>query len=272
VGTDHARHQATHPQRLRRAVSWWLELSHRRTYDPHPGGSGGGSRTQPGSAGEIPWLHRCRWPYNELRIRDLIHGANLNVNYGYAYVESPNRTRQREWETAQERVAVTERQLANHQTAVHHLRQRLADLQDAYTIQRHNRKRLLVQQRLDLQRRQRLGQAITRALQRLAALSYSGNISSSLECRLDNSSFILQIHTPNALPNVLWYVVYHTRMSLSTFSSTRPRSHAACLALLAATPTAPIKTTINPTRTMTSKATSDQVAPCWLISITGCTT
>jgi hypothetical protein len=122
------------------------------------------------AAGEIPWLHRRRWPYNELRIRDLIHGANLNVNYGYAYVEGPNRTRQREWETAQERVAVTERQLANHQAAVHNVRQRLVNLQDAYTFQRHDRKRQLVQQRLDVQRRQRLGQTTTRALQRVAAL------------------------------------------------------------------------------------------------------
>ena len=70
------------------------------------------------TAGEAPWLHRRRWPYNELRIRDLIHGANLNANYGYTYTEVPNRTRQREWEDAQAKVAVTERQLGNHQEAV----------------------------------------------------------------------------------------------------------------------------------------------------------
>ncbi len=56
------------------------------------------------SAGEIPALHRRRWACNELRIRDLIHGANLNVNYGYAYTEVAQRTRHREWEAAQERV------------------------------------------------------------------------------------------------------------------------------------------------------------------------
>ena len=100
------------------------------------------------SAGEIPWLHRRRWPYNELRIRNLIHGANLNVNYGYAYAEGPNRTRQREWEAAQERVAVTERQLVDRQAAVHNLRQRLADLQDSYADQRRDLQRQLVRQRL----------------------------------------------------------------------------------------------------------------------------
>lgn len=121
------------------------------------------------SAGEIPWQHRRRWPYNELRIRDLIHGANLNVNYGYAYTESLNRTRQREWEAAQERVAVTERQLADRQAAVHNLRQRLADLQSTYAHQRPDLQRQLIQQRLDVQRRQRLGQTTTRAVMRVNA-------------------------------------------------------------------------------------------------------
>jgi hypothetical protein len=122
------------------------------------------------SASEIPWLHRQRWPCNELRIRDLIHGANLNINYGYAYTEGPNRTRQREWEAAQERVAVTERQLADHRAAVHHLRQRLASLQDAYAAQHRDLERRLVQQRLEVRRRQCLGQATTRAQQQVEAL------------------------------------------------------------------------------------------------------
>jgi hypothetical protein len=119
------------------------------------------------SAGEIPWQHRRRWPYNELRIRDLIHGANLNVNYGYTYTEGLNRTRQREWEAAQERVAVTERQLADRQAAVHNLRQHLADLQRTYANQHRDLQRQLIQQRLDVQRRQRLGQTITRAVERV---------------------------------------------------------------------------------------------------------
>ena len=122
------------------------------------------------SVGQIPWLHRRRWPYNELRIRDLIHGANLNVNYGYAYTEGPNRTRQREWEAAQERVAVTERQLADHQAAVHNLRQRLADLQDTYADQHGDLRRQLVRQRLEVRRRQRLGRATVRAQGGVAGL------------------------------------------------------------------------------------------------------
>jgi len=122
------------------------------------------------TASEVPWLYRRRWPYNELRIRDLIQGANLNANYGYTYAEVPNRTRQRQWEAAQAKVAVTERQLSNHQEAVRNLRQRLADLQDTYAAQHRDLKHQLAQHRLDLRRHQRLGKATTRARQRVERL------------------------------------------------------------------------------------------------------
>jgi multidrug resistance efflux pump len=65
---------------------------------------------------------------------------------------------------------VTERQLSNHQAAVQNLRRRLADLQDTYATQRRDPKRQLAQQRLELRRRQRLGQATTRAQQRVDRL------------------------------------------------------------------------------------------------------
>jgi len=122
------------------------------------------------TAGEVPWQHRRRWPCNELRIRDLIHGANLNANYGYTYAQVPHRTRQREWEAAQARVAVTQRQLSDHQAAVHHLRRRLADLQATYAAQRRDLEHQLAQQRRALQQRQRHGQATTRAQQRVDRL------------------------------------------------------------------------------------------------------
>jgi hypothetical protein len=119
------------------------------------------------TAGEVPWFHRRRWPCNELRIRDLIHGANLNANYGYTYKEVPNRTRQREWEEAQAKVTVTERQLSDHQDAVRNLRQRLADLQETYTAQRCDLEHQLAQQRLEFRRRQYQGKTTTRAQQRV---------------------------------------------------------------------------------------------------------
>jgi hypothetical protein len=121
-------------------------------------------------AGQIPEGHRGRWLCNELRIRNLIQGANLNVNYGYTYTEVAHRTRQREWETAQERVAVTQRQLADHQSAVHNLRQRLADLNQTDAAQYRDLQLQLVQQQLEVRRRHRLGLTTTRPQQRVVRL------------------------------------------------------------------------------------------------------
>jgi hypothetical protein len=121
-------------------------------------------------AGDVPWLHRLRWANNELRIRELIQGANLNANFGYTYQEVPNRSRQREWEKAQAKVDTTERQLGDHKEAVRNLRQRLADLQNAHAIERQELEQQLARQRLDLRRRQRDGRATKRARQRVKRL------------------------------------------------------------------------------------------------------
>jgi len=121
-------------------------------------------------ASEVPWLHRRRWANNELRIRDLIQGANLNANFGYTYEAVPHRTRQREWEEAQAKVATTERQLNDHQQAVHNLRQGLADIQDTYAAERCEQEQLLARRRLDLRRRQRQGRATRRTRQQVGRL------------------------------------------------------------------------------------------------------
>jgi hypothetical protein len=160
----------------------------------------------PRSAGQVPWLHRRRWPYNELRIRDLIHGANLNVNYGYAHTEVPNRTRQREWKRAQERVMMTERQLTDHQAAVHNLRQRLVDLQDDYGSQRRKLERQLARRRLELRRRQRSGQATTRARQRVEGMRREV-ATFTQRFRRQQRRLLLQFHSHNARSRQL-----HTRL------------------------------------------------------------
>jgi hypothetical protein len=121
-------------------------------------------------AAEVPGWHRRRWRCNELRIRNLIQGANLNVNYGYAYTEVSHRTRQREWEAAQEQVAFTQSQLADHQAAIHNLRQRLADLNQTYAAQAGDLQHQLVHHQLEVCRRQALGLTTTRLQQRIAHL------------------------------------------------------------------------------------------------------
>jgi hypothetical protein len=129
-----------------------------------------GRFTEQWRAGDVPWLHRQRWPYNERRIRELITGANLNVNYGYTYQEVPHRTRQREWEQAQARVDTTARQLSHHQAAVHNLRQQLAALQTAYARERDAWQHHLAELRLAWRRRRVTGRATKRASQRVARL------------------------------------------------------------------------------------------------------
>lgn len=121
-------------------------------------------------AGAVPRRHRQRWANNELRIRDLIQGANLNANFGYTYKEVPHRTRQREWDAAQARVDTTERQLDNRSAAVRNLRRRLVEHQETYATERRDLERQLAHRCLDLRCRRRAGRATKRAHQRVGRL------------------------------------------------------------------------------------------------------
>ena len=115
----------------------------------------------------VPWLHRRRWPYNELRIRELVNGANLNENYGYTYDEVPHRTRRREWEKAQAKVEVTQSKLSQHQDAIHNLRHQLQQLQNNYDQQRTVLEDRIVKQRHELRQRQQPGEPTKRCHNRL---------------------------------------------------------------------------------------------------------
>ena len=77
---------------------------------------------------QVPGCFRQRWMCQERRIRELVNGANLNANYGYAYDLVNNRTHKRQWEAAQARVETTERQLADHAEALVNLKHQ----QDAF--------------------------------------------------------------------------------------------------------------------------------------------
>jgi hypothetical protein len=121
-------------------------------------------------AAVVPWLHRRRWPNNELRIRELVTGANLNENYGYTYDEVLHRTRRREWEKAQAQVEVTRSKLSQHQEAIHNLRNQLWQFQDHYSQQRTDLEHGIVKQRRELHQRQQLAKPTKRChngLQRL---------------------------------------------------------------------------------------------------------
>jgi hypothetical protein len=118
----------------------------------------------------VPWLHRRRWPNNERRICDLINGANLNANYGYTYDHVPNRTRQRQWNEAQAQMEVTERKVSQQQEAIRNLRQQLTQLEQRHAQGRAQWMERIVQQRVDLYRRQQSGKPTKRCRNSLARL------------------------------------------------------------------------------------------------------
>ena len=121
-------------------------------------------------AAMTPWLHRQRWADNELQIRNLVKGANLNANYGYTYQEVPHRTRLRQWDEAQAKVEVTQNKIVHRQIAIHHLRQQRQEQQQVYVQQREELVQKIVRQRHQLQERQIQGCATLRATQSLARL------------------------------------------------------------------------------------------------------
>ncbi len=154
------------------------------------------------TAALVPWMHRRRWACNELRIRDLIQGANLNCNYGYAATQVPNRTRQRQWDAAQDKVTVTERQLANQQAAIRNLRHRLADLHHTYARQLRNLKQQLLHQRQQLRKRQRSGKATTRCQQRVHRLCRE-RIDQTQRFQKRQRTLFRQLHQHRAQSHVL---------------------------------------------------------------------
>lgn len=124
----------------------------------------------------VPWLHRRRWPHNELRIRELVNGANLNENYGYTYDKVTHRTRQRRWQTAQAKVEVTQRKLETQQAAIRNLRHQLAQLQQTFEQQRRTLTAQIIHQRLELAQRQQQEKPTLRCLNGLHRLRQEQDI------------------------------------------------------------------------------------------------
>ncbi len=111
-------------------------------------------------AGAVPARFRQRWSHQERVIRQMVNGANLNANYGYAYRQVPDRTAQRRWEEAQERVEATERRLAQEEEALANLRHKLDALRQTYCRERAGVERAIERQRAEIARRQEAGQPI----------------------------------------------------------------------------------------------------------------
>jgi hypothetical protein len=121
----------------------------------------------------VPWLHRQRWADNELSIRNLVKGANLNQNYGYSYDLVPHRTRKREWEEAQARVEVIQNKREQQQSALHNLRQQRQQMQQTYDERRAHVEQEIVQQRLRLHQYQQQAKPTKRVGKRLLRLRHN---------------------------------------------------------------------------------------------------
>lgn len=118
-------------------------------------------------AGAVPACFRQRWPYQERVIRQMVNGANLNANYGYAYREVPNRTAQRQWEEAQAKVEAAERRLAQEEEALANLRRKLDALRQAHCRERAEAETAIERKRAEVSRRRESGRPIQRGQQGL---------------------------------------------------------------------------------------------------------
>lgn len=114
------------------------------------------------SAGAVPARFRQRWQHQERVIRQMVNGANLNANFGYAYSEVPDRTRKRRWEEAQEKVEVSERRLAEQEEGLVNLWHKLGALRETCRQQRETLQQEIEAQTLELARRQKEGVAFRR--------------------------------------------------------------------------------------------------------------
>jgi hypothetical protein len=109
------------------------------------------------SAGSVPPRFRQRWQHQERVIRQMVNGANLNANFGYAYDQVPNRTQKRRWEEAQEKVEVSERHLTEQTEALTNLWRKLTTLRETYHQERETLQKEIEAQTLELARRQEEG-------------------------------------------------------------------------------------------------------------------
>lgn len=109
------------------------------------------------SAGAVPTCFRQRWQHQERVIRQLVNGANLNANFGYTYQQVPNRTQQRRWEDAQEKVETSERRLAEQKEALINLGHKLNRLRQTFQKEQTTLHEEIDAQTLELSRRQAEG-------------------------------------------------------------------------------------------------------------------
>jgi hypothetical protein len=117
---------------------------------------------------QVPTTYRQRWRCQERVIRELVNGAHLNANFGYASHQVPNRTIQRQWADAQERVEAAERRLARATEAIRHRQHQLVSLRHDFQPQAQQFKADLSRHQAEFLSRQAQTRPLRRCQQRLA--------------------------------------------------------------------------------------------------------
>jgi hypothetical protein len=116
---------------------------------------------------EARTAYRRRWACQENVIKEMVNGANLNVNYGYQQRAVPNRRALRQQAELQKRVAVTERQLATNAKRLAEQRQRQEVWTARYSQRRSELADQLAARQTELAHRQAAGQALRRVTQQI---------------------------------------------------------------------------------------------------------
>lgn len=116
-------------------------------------------------------VYRARWPAMANVIRDMVAGANLNANYGYATQEVPNRLRQRQFAAAEAQVRVTQTQLEHGAEQIVHTQTQLTARVETLATQHAAVVQAQVERQAEQQARQQADQATRRVEQQLAGLT-----------------------------------------------------------------------------------------------------
>jgi len=116
-------------------------------------------------ASSIPGRFRQRWAHQERRIRDLVNGANLNVNYGYTALAVPDRTQQRRQAAAQAQLTACEQRLLEQHEALLNRTAQGQALQDAAQTAQDEVTRQITELQAEIAHRQAAGQTWRRQAQ-----------------------------------------------------------------------------------------------------------
>ena len=175
---------------------------------------------------EVPGAYRQRWSCQERVIREAVNGANLNANFGYSYQQVANRTRQRQWDQAQEQVEVSERSIARHSQALRNLQRQLVSLRQAYQQQQLAFQHDLQAWQSDFLARQLNGQPLRRCQQRLArTFRHQDKFSSRYQRR--RQKILVQLRQHRRKLSQTWLQLSHRqeiRDALDTDSLCRERN------------------------------------------------